>query len=71
MVAVRFGREWDVDRLMGIAVQTLAMAKAFNKKAGFTAKNDKLPEFFYEELLASVDSVFDFTEDDLKEAIPF
>ena len=25
MVAARFGGEWDVDRLMGIAVQTLAM----------------------------------------------
>ncbi|MFK5952563.1 MAG: aldehyde ferredoxin oxidoreductase C-terminal domain-containing protein [Desulfobacterium sp.] len=71
MVAARFGGQWDVDRLMGIAVQTIAMEKAFNKKAGFTAKDDKLPDFFYTETLDSVDTVFDITEKELKEAIPF
>ena len=71
MVAARFGGQWDVDRLMGIAVQTIAMEKAFNKKAGFTPKDDKLPDFFYIETLDSVDTVFDITEEELKEAIPF
>lgn len=71
MVAARFGGQWDVDRLMGIAVQTLSMEKAFNKKAGFTAKDDKLPDFFYVETLDSVETVFDLTDDDLKNAIPF
>ena len=71
MVAARFGGEWDVDRLMGIAVQTIAMEKAFNTKAGFTPKDDKLPDFFYVETLDSVDTVFDITEEELKNAIPF
>ncbi|MFK5953190.1 MAG: aldehyde ferredoxin oxidoreductase C-terminal domain-containing protein [Desulfobacterium sp.] len=71
MVAAKFGGQWDVDRLMGISVQTLAMEKAFNKKAGFTAKDDKLPDFFYVETLDSVDTVFDITSEELEQAIPF
>ncbi len=71
MVAAKFGGEWDVDRLMGISVQTIAMEKAFNKKAGFTAKDDKLPDFFYVETLDSVDTVFDITSEELEQAIPF
>ena len=71
MVQAKFGGEWDADRLMGIGVQTIAMEKAFNQKAGFTEKDNKLPAFFYEEKLASVDTVFDITDEELKEAIPF
>lgn len=71
MVAAKFGGDWDGDKLMGIAVRTIAMEKAFNKKAGFTEEDDKLPDFFYEETLESVDTVFDITADELKEAIPF
>lgn len=71
MAAGKFGGEWDLDKLMGIAVQTLSMEKKFNKDAGFTAKDNRLPDFFYKEKLESVDTVFDFTDDELNAAIPF
>ena len=69
MAAARFGGAWDVDRLMGIAVQTIHMEKQFNNAAGFTDKDNRLPQFFYEERLDSVNAVFDFSDDELKQAI--
>lgn len=71
MAAAKFGGEWDVDRLMGIAIQTIGMERAFNKVAGFTAKDDRLPEFMYIEPLDTTNSVFDLTEEELAQAIPF
>ena len=71
MAAGKFGGEWDVNRLMGLGVQSLALEKAFNKLAGFTAKDDRLPDFFYTEKLDSTDTVFDVSDEELAGAIPF
>lgn len=57
--------------MFGIGVQTIALEKAFNKAAGFTAKDNKLPDFMYKEVLPSSATVFDFTEAELEMAIPF
>ncbi|MDD4238802.1 MAG: aldehyde ferredoxin oxidoreductase C-terminal domain-containing protein [Desulfotomaculaceae bacterium] len=67
----KFDGEWDPDKLFGIGVQTIALEKAFNKGAGFTAKDDKLPSFMYTEVLPSTGTVIDFTEEDMAMAIPF
>lgn len=40
------GIECDVNRLLKIGVDTISMERSFNEKAGFTAKDDVLPEFF-------------------------
>ncbi|MCL6561084.1 MAG: aldehyde ferredoxin oxidoreductase, partial [Firmicutes bacterium] len=61
MMAGKFGGEWNPDRLFGIGVQAIALEKAFNKAAGFTAKDNKLPDFMYKEVLPSSGTVFDFT----------
>ncbi|MDD2388253.1 MAG: aldehyde ferredoxin oxidoreductase C-terminal domain-containing protein [Desulfobacterales bacterium] len=71
MFAAKFGGDWNVDKLMGIAVQTLIMEKQFNTAAGFTEKDNRLPEFMYTEKLDTVDTVFDITDEELKAAIPF
>jgi aldehyde:ferredoxin oxidoreductase len=71
MAAAKFGGEWTVDRLMGVAVQTIAMEKAFNKAAGFTAEDDRLPAFMYTEPLDTTDTVFDVTDEEMAKAIPF
>lgn len=71
MVAGRFGGEWDPDRLFAVGVQTLALEKDFNRRAGFTAKDDTLPQFMYTEKLPPAGSVFDFTEEELSQALPF
>ncbi len=71
MMASKFGGEWGADRFFGIGVQTLAMEKAFNKKAGFTSKDDRLPAFMYNEALPPNNTVFDITEEELAKTIPF
>jgi aldehyde:ferredoxin oxidoreductase len=45
MMAGRFGGEWGPDQVFGLGVQALALEKSFNAKAGFTAKDNRLPEF--------------------------
>lgn len=67
----RFGGQWDADKFFGLGVQAIALEKEFNKGAGFTAKDDKLPDFMYTEVLPSTGTVFDFTEEDMAKAIPF
>lgn len=71
MMAGKYGGDWDPNRLFGLGVQTLAMEKEFNKRVGFTEKDNRLPEFMYKEPLSPNNTVFDFTEDDLAQAIPF
>lgn len=71
MAAAKFGGEWDVNRLMGLGVQSLIFEKQFNKAAGFTAKDDRLPEFMYTEVLTSVGSCFDISEEELAATLSF
>jgi aldehyde:ferredoxin oxidoreductase len=71
MAAAKFGGDWDVNRLMGLGVQSLTLEKQFNKAAGFTAKDDRLPEFMYTEVLESVGGCFDISDEELAETLPF
>jgi aldehyde:ferredoxin oxidoreductase len=71
MAAGKFGGPWDVDRLMGIGVQSLILEKQFNTTAGFTGKDDRLPEFMYTEVLESVDSSFDISDEELAKTLSF
>ncbi|KUO77137.1 MAG: hypothetical protein APF81_21505 [Desulfosporosinus sp. BRH_c37] len=71
MMACKFGGKWDQDRLFGIGVQTISLEKKFNKAAGFTEKDNRLPEFMYQEELPPHNVIFDITEEELGMAIPF
>lgn len=71
MAAAKFGGEWDANKLFGIGIQTLAMEKAFNRKAGFTEEDDRLPDFMYKEPLAPNNTVFDIHIEELAKAIAF
>lgn len=71
MMAGRFGGEWNPDRLFGLGVQTLALENKFNRAAGFKAKDNRLPEFMYQEVLPSTGSVFDIMDKEMQQAIPF
>lgn len=71
MMAGKFGGEWNPDKLFGIGVQTLALEKEFNRVAGFTSKDNKLPEFIYNEPLSPQNIVFDIEEEEMSKAIPF
>ena len=60
--------DWDVrfSDLMNLGRQCLLTERDFNRRAGFTAAQDRLPSFIYTEKLSPNDSVFDVPEADLE-----
>ena len=71
MATGKFGGEWDINRLMGIGVQTLMLEKQFNQMAGFTKEDDRLPKFMTSEVLESTDATFDITDEELDQTLSF
>ncbi len=71
MMKARFGGEWTPERLFGIGAQTIMAEKKFNAAAGFTAEHDRLPEFMYVEALPPHNTVFDISDQEMAQALPF
>jgi len=69
MFAGKFGGEWTVDRLMGLGVEAISLEKKFNAVAGVPQVD--VPEFIRTEVIPSSGAVFDFTDEELKQSIPF
>ena len=67
----RLGGEWNADRVFGLGLETLMLEKAFNRAAGFTAKDDRLPQFFYDEPSPMTGARFDLTDEELAQVLPF
>ena len=65
LLNARYG--WDVgaDILQTLGRQTLRLEREFNRRAGFTAADDRLPEWMTHEPLAPHQAVFDVSESDL------
>jgi aldehyde:ferredoxin oxidoreductase len=59
------GTKLTVDDISTIGRQIIDTELAFNKAAGFTAADDRLPEFFVEEKLPPHDVVFDVPNEEL------
>ncbi len=60
-----YGRAVSADDFLAIGKKALAAERAFNKAAGFTAIDDRLPEFFRKEKLAPHDVTFSVADEDL------
>jgi aldehyde:ferredoxin oxidoreductase len=59
----------DFPRAMGIRV--LKAEREFNRKAGFTNEDDRLPRFYYEEPLPPHNTVFVISDDELDSTFDF
>jgi len=59
----------DFPGAMGIRV--LKAEKEFNKRAGFTKEDDRLPRFYYEEPLPPHDTVFVITDEEIDSTFDF
>jgi aldehyde:ferredoxin oxidoreductase len=53
------------DFLQALGRQTLRLEREFNRRAGFTALDDRLPEWLTREPLSPHQAVFDVAESDL------
>jgi aldehyde:ferredoxin oxidoreductase len=59
------GLNLTADDVSDLGKKVLTMERDFNKKAGFTAIDDRLPAYFYKEKLAPHDALFTVTDEEL------
>ena len=65
LLNARFGIALTGDDVVALGQNILKTERGFNLAAGFTAADDKLPEFFYNEPLPPHNLVFDFTDEEM------
>ena len=67
----KFGTNFGPDSIPGMGMKVLQAEREFNRKAGFTAKDDRLPEFFCKEPLPPHNKVFLVSDADLDSTFNF
>lgn len=70
MLNAQYGLELTPDDILELGKSILRNEKEFNKLAGFTKADDKLPEFFQEEFPPHK-TTWDFTDEDLDKTLDF
>lgn len=65
MLSGLYGREITADDFLAFGKKTLAAERAFNAAAGFTAADDRLPDFFRKEQLPPHNVTFGVSDDEL------
>jgi len=65
MLEAHTGHAYDIDALMQMGKEVLTMERMYNTRAGFTAADDRLPQFMLDEPLPPHDVVFTVTDADL------
>ena len=64
LLEARYG--WDDlpdNILQSLGKETIKMEREFNKRAGFTKEDDRLPKWMTEEAIPETGAVFDVSED--------
>jgi aldehyde:ferredoxin oxidoreductase len=56
---------------MGLGMRVLKTEKEFNRKAGFTSEDDRLPRFFYKEPLPPHNTVFVISDEEIDSTLDF
>jgi aldehyde:ferredoxin oxidoreductase len=70
MINAQYGTNWIVDDWFNLGKSILRTERAFNKAAGFTNKDDRLPEFFNEPVPPH-NATWDFTGEELDQVYDF
>lgn len=65
LLKARYGWGLDVDILAQLGAETIRLEREFNRRAGFTAFDDRLPEWMTREPLPPHNSVFDVPNEEL------
>jgi aldehyde:ferredoxin oxidoreductase len=60
-----YGTELDPSWVAELGREVVAAEREFNLRAGFSARNDRLPRFFHEEPLSPHGEVFDIPDEEL------
>jgi aldehyde:ferredoxin oxidoreductase len=65
LLNARYGLEVGADILQVLGEETIRLEREFNRRAGFTSAQDRLPEWMTREALAPTNAVFDVPEEEL------
>jgi aldehyde:ferredoxin oxidoreductase len=71
MINAKFGTQLSPDDMQAMGIRVLRAEREFNRKAGFTNKDDRLAKFFYEEPLPPHNKVFIVSDEDLDRIFDF
>ncbi len=70
-VNAKLGVELALTSLTDVGTRILKAERAFNRRAGFTNKDDRLPRFFYEEPLPPHNRVVQISDEDMDKTFDF
>ena len=65
LLNARYGWDAGSDILQELGKETLSLEREFNRRAGFTNADDRLPEWMTREPVAPHNAVFDVPEDEI------
>ena len=65
------GSSLTSDDLVALGIRTLKAEIEFNRKAGLTQEDDRLPQFFYDEPLSPHNVVFKISPEELDKTLDF
>ena len=65
LLNARYGWSVDSNILQTLGKETLTMEREFNRRAGFTAKDDRMPEWMRHTPLPPTNAVFDVPDEEL------
>jgi aldehyde:ferredoxin oxidoreductase len=65
MLNARYGLSLTTDDVSALGKSILKLERDFNRRAGFTQADDRLPEYFRDEALAPHNTKFDIPDKDL------
>ncbi len=71
LLAAYTGKPFTSDELMQMGGEVLVRERDFNKRAGFSAADDRLPDFFKTEKLAPHNATFDVPDEELDQVFNF
>jgi aldehyde:ferredoxin oxidoreductase len=70
-INAKFGTQLGPEDVPAMGIRVLKAEREFNKKAGFTNQDDRLPKFFYEEPLPPHNQVFTISDEELDRTLDF
>jgi aldehyde:ferredoxin oxidoreductase len=71
LVNAHYGTNYDLNLLKDLGRETILNEREFNRRAGFTKADDRLPEWMTREPLPPHNTVFDVPEEDLDSIFDF
>ena len=71
MITAKSGKPFGEDDWQGLGLKVLRAEREFNRRAGFTNRDDRLPKMFYEEPLPPHNTVVVISDEEMDTAFDF